>query len=133
MKAARIDRSGVFDHVSSTFAKPPPTITLTRFQLSGRGLTFHSDTRVALWTEMEVEFGLPMLAGVKPRRIQCRGVIVQCESSPRQPGYDVTLLFLDLNKRELAEIAKASRMPAQMPVLPRPVTVASARAGASLQ
>ena len=104
MKAAKIDRSGIFDHVKSALTRPPEPIR--EFQVSDLGMTFHSPTRISPWTEMEVEVELP---SGKNRRILCRGVVVQCEMAPHaHGGYDVTMFFMDVNKRTLAEMQKAS-------------------------
>jgi hypothetical protein len=57
---------------------------------------------------VEVEVEAPT-DGLKPRVIRCAGIVVQCEASPRHAGYDITLLFMELNKRALAELGKISR------------------------
>ncbi|MBI5820101.1 MAG: hypothetical protein HZA88_14040 [Verrucomicrobia bacterium] len=72
-------------------------------------MTFHSERRLAPWTEVEVEVEAPG-DGSKHRMIRCAGIVVQCETSPRHNGYDITLLFLELNKRALADLSKISRL-----------------------
>ena len=71
-------------------------------------MTFHSDRRLAPWTEVEVEVEAPSDAQ-KWHTIRCAGIVVQCEPSHRHAGYDITLLFLELNKRALADLGKISR------------------------
>lgn len=70
-------------------------------------MTFHSERRLAPWTEVEVEVEVPS-DGQKPRAIRCSGIVVQCEASPRRAGYDITLLFLELNKRTMADLSRIS-------------------------
>jgi hypothetical protein len=108
MKAAKADRSGTFDHITLNLAKAPTVVRPSGFHLSPRGMTFHSERRLAPWTEVEVEVEVPG-EGVKQRVIRCAGIVVQCESSPRHAGYDITLLFLELNKRAMADLSKISR------------------------
>jgi hypothetical protein len=111
MKAAKADRSGTFDHITLNLAQAPTVVRPRGFHLSQRGMTFHSDRRLAPWTEVEVEVEAPA-DGQKRRAIRCSGIVVQCEPSPRRAGYEITLLFLELNKRALAELGKISRHPA---------------------
>lgn len=72
-------------------------------------MTFHSERRLAPWTEVEVEVEAPG-DGQKRRTIRCAGIVVQCEPSHRHAGYDITLLFLELNKRALADLGRISRL-----------------------
>ena len=72
-------------------------------------MTFRSERRLAPWTEVEVEVEVPG-EGQKRRAIRCAGIVVQCEPSHRHTGYDITLLFLELNKRDLADLNKISRL-----------------------
>ena len=125
MKAARADTSGIFDNITLSWAKQPTRVNPNNFHLSPRGLTFRSATRVAPWTEMNVELEV-LLNGTRPRRIQCSGVVVQCEPARGQAGHDVTLLFLDLTKRAAAEISKLSRQRLQS--TSRPVALVGAAA-----
>jgi hypothetical protein len=108
MKAAKADTSGIFDNIQMSWAKQPTRVNPNNFHLSPRGLTFRSPARVAPWTEMDIDLEVPV-AGGKHRRIECSGVVVQCEPSRGQSGFDITLLFIDLSKRAAAEISKLSR------------------------
>jgi hypothetical protein len=110
MKAAKIDRSGIFDNVASNWVRPPSPHTVTQFQLSSRGLVFRSDLPIELMTEMSVEFELPATPGAKPRRIQCSGVVVDCQSSPKLSRHTVSLLFLDLDESAFSHIQRASKL-----------------------
>ncbi|MCX6906935.1 MAG: hypothetical protein NTY01_02705 [Verrucomicrobia bacterium] len=107
MKAAKADRSGTFDHITLNLSGAPTVVRPRGFHLSPRGMTFHSDRRLAPWTEVEVEVEAPG-DSQKRRTIRCAGIVVQCEASPRRAGYDITLLFLELNKRTLADLGKIS-------------------------
>lgn len=107
MKAAKADKSGTFDHITLNLAKAPTVVRPSGFHLSPRGMTFHSERRLAPWTEVEVEVPGD---GQKRRTIRCAGIVVQCEPSHRQAGYDITLLFLELNKRAMADLGKISRL-----------------------
>lgn len=109
MKAAKADQSGTFDHITLNLAKAPTVVRPRGFHLSPRGMSFHSERRLAPWTEVEVEVEVPG-DGPKHRVIRCAGVVVQCEASPHRAGYDITLLFLELNKRALADLSKISRL-----------------------
>ncbi|MBI5394297.1 MAG: hypothetical protein HZA91_03275 [Verrucomicrobia bacterium] len=110
MKAAKIDRSGIFDTVAAAWVRPPAPHTVTQFQLSSRGLVFRSDRPIELMAEMSVEFELPALPGAKPRRIQCSGVVVDCEPSPKLSHHTVSLLFLDLDESAFGHIQRASKL-----------------------
>jgi hypothetical protein len=110
MKAAKIDRSGIFDNVASNWVRPPAPHTVTQFQLSSRGLVFRSERPLELMTEMSVEFELPALPGAKPRRIQCSGVVVDCQSSPKLSSHTVSLYFADLDERAFGHIQRASKL-----------------------
>jgi hypothetical protein len=109
MKAAKADRSGTFDHITLNLAKGPTVVRPSGFHLSPRGMTFHSERRLAPWTEVEVEVEVPG-DGQKRRVIRCAGIVVQCEPSHRQAGYDITLLFMELNKRAMADLGKVARL-----------------------
>jgi len=109
MKAAKADQSGTFNHITLNLATGPTVVRPSGFHLSPRGMTFHSERRLAPWTEVEVEVEAPG-DGSKHRMIRCAGIVVQCETSPRHNGYDITLLFLELNKRALADLSKISRL-----------------------
>ena len=108
MKAAKADRSGTFDHITLNLAQAPTVVRPNGFHLSPRGMTFHSERRLAPWTEVEVEVEAPA-DGQKRRTIRCSGIVVQCETSTRRAGYDITLLFVELNKRAMADLASLSR------------------------
>ena len=111
MKAARADRSGVFDYVTLNVAKAPTVVRPSGFHVSPRGMTFHSARRLAPWTEVEVEVEAPA-EGQKRHAIRCSGIVVQCEASPHRAGYNITLVFLELNKRAMADLSKLSHLPA---------------------
>jgi len=110
MKAATIDRSGIFDTVASNWASPPALHTVTQFQLSPRGLVFRSEQPIPLMTEMSVQFELPALPGAKPRRLQCSGVVVDCQSSPRLSTHTISLYFIDMDERAFGHIQRASKL-----------------------
>jgi hypothetical protein len=111
MKAAKADKSGVFDYVTLNVAQTPTVVRPSGFHLSPRGMTFHSERRLAPWIEVEVEVEAPT-AGQKHRVIRCAGIVVECETSSHRAGYDITIVFLDLNKRTLADLSKLSRFQA---------------------
>ena len=111
MKAAKADRSGVFDYVTLSLAKTPTVVRPSGFHVAPRGMTFHSARRLAPWTEVEVEVETPAV-GQKRHAIRCSGIVVQCEASPHRAGYDITLVFLELNKRAMADLSKLSHLPA---------------------
>lgn len=110
MKAAKIDRSGIFDNVASNWVRPPSPVTVTQFQLSSRGLVFRSDRPIELMTEMSAEFELPATPGAKPRHIQCSGVVVDCQSAPKLSHHTVSLYFMDLDERAFSHIQRASKL-----------------------
>ncbi len=110
MKAAKIDRSGIFDTVVAAWVRPSASHTVTQFQLSCCGLVFRSDRPVELMTEMSVEFDLPALPGAKLRRIQCSGVVVDCQSSPKPSHHTVSLYFVDLDENAFGHIQRASKL-----------------------
>lgn len=114
MKAAKADRSGTFDHITLNLAHAPTVVRPRGFHLSPRGMTFRSDRRLAPWTEVEVEVEVPG-DGQKRRAIRCAGIVVQCEPAQRHAGYDITLLFLELNKRAFADLNKISQLHTQSP------------------
>ena len=41
----------------------------------------------------------------KDQAISCRGVVVQCVQREQGRGYEVTLLFFNLNKRDQAQLS----------------------------
>ena len=112
MKAAKADRSGVFDYITLNVSSTPTVVRPSGFHVSPRGMTFHSARRLAPWTEVEVEVDAPM-AGQKHHAIRCSGIVVECEAAPHRAGYDITLVFLKLNKRALADLNRLSRLPSQ--------------------
>lgn len=112
MKAARADKSGTFDFITLNLPKTPTVVRPNGFHVSPRGMTFHSARRLAPWTEVEVEVDAPV-AGQKRHPIRCAGIVVECEASPHHAGYDITLVFLELNKRTLADLSKLSRLPSR--------------------
>ncbi|MBM3889096.1 MAG: hypothetical protein FJ388_08210 [Verrucomicrobia bacterium] len=109
MKAARADHSGVFRSVAPNLAQVPAPLHPGTFYLSEKGLTFRSVTRLAPWTEVEVEVELPAESRLRSRRIHCVGVVVGCCPATRDVGYDITLLFVEVGKRSLSELTRFSR------------------------
>ena len=119
MKAAKIDRSGIFDAVTSGWVRPPAPLTVTQFQLSSRGLVFRSDRPVEPMTEMSVRFELPATPGAKPRRIQCSGVVVDCQPAPKLSHHTVSLYFVDLDERAFSQIQRAGKL--SQWIIPQPL------------
>ena len=127
MKAARADHSGVFSSVTPSLDKAPAPLHPGTFYLSEKGLTFRSTTRLATWTEVDVELELPAESRLRCRRIHCNGVVVECRPANPDPGYDVTLLFLELGKRTHCELSRFSRLQTQAATAHRGAAFASAR------
>ena len=126
MKAARADHSGVFSGVTLSLAKAPTMVQPQGLCVSEKGLTFRSGTRLAPWTEVDVELELPSEVPIKCHRIHCKGVVVECRPAQASPGYDVTLLFIELGRRSLSELTKFSKLHS-LAAAPRSAAFASAR------
>ena len=121
MKAARADHSGTFDFITLNLPQTPTVVRPSGFHVSPRGMTFHSERRLAPWTEVEVEVDAPA-QGQKRRAVRCAGIVVECAQSSNRAGYEITLVFLELSKRTLADLTKLSRLPARF-TAPRNVAV----------
>ncbi|MCX7824707.1 MAG: hypothetical protein N2689_04030, partial [Verrucomicrobiae bacterium] len=57
----------------------------------------------------DVEVELPAEGRSRGRHVHCNGVVVECRPAYFDSGYDVTLLFLEPDKRTLSELARFSR------------------------
>ena len=126
MKAGRADDSGVFDRFTPHLAKAAALVHPGLFHLSEKGLTFRSAIRLTPWTEVDVELELPSKNQTKPRRIRCSGVVVECRPAYLDGCYDVTLLFMELDRHSLSELTKYSRLQTH-PAPQRGAAFASAR------
>jgi hypothetical protein len=125
MKAARADHSGLFRSVAPNLAISPAPLHPGSFYLSEKGLTFRSTTRLAPWTEVDVEVELPTSGRLKGRRVRCSGVVVGCRPAHDDIGYDITLLFMELDKRAISELTRFSRLQTRT-AAPRGATFTSA-------
>jgi hypothetical protein len=109
MTAARKDVSGVFDAELRRKSAKKAAVLDKVFHLTQKGMTFVTDTYIPEWTEVGIEMRLPPSASRtgahKDQAISCRGVVVQCVQREQGRGYEVTLLFFNLNKRDQAQLS----------------------------
>lgn len=102
--AARRDLSGIFEReLQSNGSSRRAAVLDSVFHLTDKGMTFVTDTRLPEWTEVRIEMRLPGTRHYPP--ISCRGVVVQCTARIAARGYEVTLLFLGMNKRDQAQLS----------------------------
>jgi hypothetical protein len=90
MSAGRIDRtsSSISRESSKPVALSLPAGSLT---IRKHGLEFWSAEPLVRWTEVT----LAIESTAEQGRVECRGVVVDCEGD-RSAGYHVSLLFLGL-------------------------------------
>jgi hypothetical protein len=97
MAATKRDVSGAFDAELRGKHERRSAALDSSFYLNHKGITFISDRAVAEWTEVGVELHVP-------QKITCRAVVVECTRCLFEPGYKITLLFLDLPKRAKSQL-----------------------------
>jgi len=111
MGATKRDFSGVFDAELKVKLSKQSVVLDNPFHLSHKGITFMTDQAVPEWTEVGVKVRLPQKSARKDSMITCRGVVVECSRCQANPGYRITLLFLDLPKRAQEQLAFPATAP----------------------
>ncbi len=104
MAAAKRDLSGIFDTELKGRQIQQAAVLDKLFQLTHKGMTFVTDTHLPEWTEVSVKMRLPQSGTRKDQFVHCRGVVVQCIRRLAQRGFEVTLVFLDMNTRDQAQL-----------------------------
>ena len=104
MSAAKKDISGVFDAELKSKHGKQAAVLDKRFHVNHNGMTFVTDTYLPEWTEVGVEMRLPQAGAKKEQTINCRAVVVQCTRREQGKGFEAVLLFLDLPKRNQAQL-----------------------------
>lgn len=70
------------------------------FHIRKNGIEFQSSTPIPEWTEMTVE----LETSTTGEKVRCTGVVVACAGN-RHTGYQVALLFTDLNRQTQARLS----------------------------
>jgi hypothetical protein len=80
------------------------------FQISPRGMVFHSNTSLAKWSEVRVTLHLPAGGRRTTEEIDCNGVVIDCRRQ-RSGGFKCAVLFLDLSKKSETRLTQIVQSP----------------------
>ncbi|MBI5773008.1 MAG: PilZ domain-containing protein [Verrucomicrobia bacterium] len=101
MSATKLDQSGVFQPPAAA-NQTALTLPASAVRLSRNGVEFLSARPFPAWSEMTVDVVSP--PGGK--KIHATGVVVNCQGNRRE-GYVVSLMFMNLSRQALAQLARA--------------------------
>lgn len=91
MSSSKLDTSGIFSSFEVGTSETHLSLPIDSVQFHKNGVVFPCGRSIPVWREMTVELCSPKKAGP----IQCTGVVVACEGTPKG-GYSVSMVFLNL-------------------------------------
>ena len=98
-KAARI-----YKKIKIEVAKNAKIQNLGSVDLSSMGVRFRTDKKVPLFKQLDCTVDLSV--NNKKKDLSFRATVIRCEKSDKAKGYNVTLFFHGLSKKEIRSIEK---------------------------